>query len=53
MTNMAMKLGKHMPRKIKKTRKEALHVKEEKKRQQKRMKSSSSGSVGKPFLGQG
>ena len=42
MTNMATKLGKHMPaensedeRKIKKARKEALHVKEGKRRQKK------------------
>ena len=39
--------------KIKKARQKAPHVKEEKKRQQKRMKSSSSGSIRKSFLGHG
>ena len=40
-------------RNIKKARKEALHVEDEKKRQQKRTKSSSSGSIRKPFLRHG
>ena len=45
--------GSDDKQKIKKARKEALHVKEQKKRQQKRTKSSGSGSIRKPFLRHG